>query len=69
MLRNRWSVGHFLGKFAHPCHVLGPALFRLKPPSDLRVLFLLPRLFLLMFLKGLSGSFRHSFPPAMAFHL
>jgi hypothetical protein len=41
----------------------------LEPPSGLRVLFLLPCLFLLMFLESLSGSFRHLFTPTMACHL
>jgi hypothetical protein len=44
-------------------------LFGLEPPSGLILLLLLPRLFLLMFLKGLSGSFRHYFTPAMAYPL
>jgi hypothetical protein len=44
---------------------MGPALFRFEPPSGLVFLFLLPRLFLMTFLKGSSGFFRHLFTPAM----
>jgi hypothetical protein len=68
-LRIKWSVGHFPGRFAHPRRGLGPALFRLEPPSDLRVLFLPPCLLLLMFLKGLPGSFRHGSTPAKVLDL
>jgi hypothetical protein len=49
-----------------PRRCLGSALFRLEPSSGLIVLLLLPGVFLLLFLKGLSGSFRQSFTPAMA---
>jgi hypothetical protein len=68
-LRNGSSLGHLLGRVAHPQRNLRPALFRLEPPSGLGVLFLLPCLFLLMFLERLSGSFRHLFTPAMTCHL
>jgi hypothetical protein len=54
-------VGHLQGG-------IGPALFGLEPSSGFIFLLLPPCLFLLMFLKGLSGSFRHRFPPAMACH-
>lgn len=67
----RWrsgsSVDHLHGSFAPLRGSIGPALFGLEPASGFLLLLLLPCLFLLMFLKGLSGSFRHCVTPAMAF--
>lgn len=67
-LRTGSSVGHLPGRFAHLRCCISPALFGLEPSSGLTFLLLLPCLFLLMFLKGLSRSFRHCCTPAMVFH-
>jgi hypothetical protein len=48
---------------------ISPPLSGLEPSSGFLLLLLLPCACLLMFLKGLSGSFRHGVPPATAFHL
>lgn len=63
------SVGYLLGNFTHPRRCLGPASCSLQPSSGLLVLLLLPCVFDLVCLQSLSGSFRHCFPPAMAFRL
>ena len=65
-LRTGSSVGHLPGSVASPHRRLGPALLRLEPSSGLIVWLLLPCVLLLLFLKGLSGSFRQSCTPAMA---
>jgi hypothetical protein len=53
---------------AHRRGGIGPALPGLQPSRGFLLLFLLPGVFFLMFLKGLSGSFRHWIPPALAIH-
>ena len=73
--RSRYTIGSQreikrpgLGKIAsiirRPC--IGLALFRFESPCDLRLLFLLPLLFLMTFLRGRSEFFRHVFTPLMS---
>jgi hypothetical protein len=58
-LRTGGSIGHLLWSFAHGRGRLSPLLSGLQPSRSFLFLLLLPCLCLLMFLKGLSGSFRH----------
>src|SRR6266511_2572966 len=64
-LRTESSVGPIQGGLATLRCCRGPALFRFEPPSGLVLLFLLPRLFPMTFLKGRSGFFCHLGTPAM----
>ena len=57
-LRTGAAVDDLCGRCAHPRRGQGPALLGLEPPC----------VFLLMWLQGLSGSFRHGCTPAMACH-